>query len=139
MSTVSEQQRDTLRQQINDSFQRSSAHKERLKRAHSRYSITNILLGALATFIAGQAAVLGAPLTGGWRVTCAVASGFALSATVVASVQRQLADPELLTQASECVGKLRALKVDTIGPDYDLEEATRKYQQILSEFTGIEC
>lgn len=140
MSTVSERQHDTLRQQINDSLQKASGHKEKLKRTHSRYGIANIILGALATFTAGQAALLGqAAVTGGWRVTCAVASGLALGATVVAGVQRQIVDPEILTQASECVSRLRGLKVDTIGPEYDLEEARRRYQQVLAEFSGIEC
>jgi hypothetical protein len=139
MSTVIEEQYNVLRQQIDNSLQKANAHKERLKRANSRYSIFNILLSALATFVAGQAAVVGGALAGGWRITCAVASGFALGATIVAGVQKQVADPDLLAEASECVGKLRALKIDTLAPTYDLEGARKKYQQILSDFSKIEC
>jgi hypothetical protein len=139
MSTVLEELCNILRQQIHSSVQKASAHKDRFKRANSRYSIFNILLSALATFVAGQAAVAGGSLVGEWRITCAVASGFALGATIVAGVQKQLADPELLAEASECVGKLRALKIDTLALSYDLEGAGKKYQQILSHFSKIEC
>jgi hypothetical protein len=139
MSTLIEEQYNVLRQQIDNSLQKANAHKERLKRANSRYSIFNILFSALATFVAGQAAVAGGALAGGWRFTCAVASGFALGATIVAGVQKQVADPDLLAEASECVGKLRALKIDTLAPTYDLDGARKKYQQILSDFSKIEC
>jgi len=139
MSTVIDEQYNVLRQQIENSLQKANAHKERLKRANSRYSIFNILLSALATFVAGQAAVAGTALAGGWRVTCALASGFALGATIVAGVQKQVADPDLLAEASECVGKLRALKIDALAPTYDLDGARKKYQQILSDFSKIEC
>jgi len=139
MSTVIDEQYNVLRQQIENSLQKANAHKERLKRANSRYSIFNILLSALATFVAGQAAVAGTALAGGWRVTCALASGFALGATIVAGVQKQVADPDLLAEASECVGKLRALKIDALAPTYDLDGARKEYQQILSDFSKIEC
>jgi hypothetical protein len=139
MSTVIDEQYNVLRQQIDNSLQKASAHKDRLKRASSRYSIFNILLSALATFVAGQAALAGGALVGGWRITCAVASGFALGATIVAGVQKQVADPDLMAEASECVGKLRALKIDTLAPTYDLDGARKKYQQILSDFSKIEC
>jgi hypothetical protein len=139
MSTASEQQHDALRQQIDDSLQKASTHKDKLKRANSRYSITNIILGALATFAAGQAAILGKPMVAGWRITCAVASGLALGATVVAGVQKQLVDAEQVAKASECTAKLRALRVEMLNPTYDREEVRRKYQQILAEFTEVPC
>jgi hypothetical protein len=47
--------------------------------------------------------------------------------------------PEQLTEASECVGQLKALKVETIVPAYDWEQVSEKYQQILLESSTIDC
>lgn len=131
-------QSEILRQQIYSSLDKAQAHRNNLKRANTRYSIVNILLSAAATFIAGQAAVTGNPINS-WRFTCMIASGYALGATVTAGLQKQLADPDLLTEASECVGKLKSLKIETIAPTYDLQEVSDKYEQILSEFSSIDC
>jgi hypothetical protein len=130
-----------LQQQIYNSLQKADIHKDKLQRINIRYSILNIVLGAMTTFVTGQAALAGEEAAGRWRITCAIASGFALSATVVASVQSQLASPDLISEASACVGKLKALNVDvnTIDSTDDLEQVKEKYQQILSEFSNIDC
>jgi hypothetical protein len=102
-----------LQQQIYNSLQKADIHKDKLQRINIRYSILNIVLGAMTTFVTGQAALAGEEAAGRWRITCAIASGFALSATVVASVQSHSTD--------------------------DLEQVKEKYQQILSEFSNIDC
>jgi hypothetical protein len=69
----------------------------------------------LATFFAGVSSLSGTPIVvNDWRITCAIAAVFTLGATIAGGAQSQLAKPELLTQASECVGKLRALMADTV-------------------------
>ena len=73
-----------------------------------------------------------------WRITCAIASVCTLSATIVAGVQSLLAKPDLLTQASECVGKLRALRADTLSPTCDWENVRKKYQQVLIDYSGVD-
>jgi hypothetical protein len=73
-----------------------------------------------------------------WRITCAIAAVFTLGATIAGGAQSQLAKPELLTQASECVGKLRAPMADTLSPKCDWEEARKKYQQVLIDYSGVE-
>jgi hypothetical protein len=141
MALGSEAQYGLLQQQIHNSLQKADAHKDKLQRTNIRYSILNIILGALTTFVTGQAALAGEQAENRWRITCAIASGFALSATVVASLQSQLASPDLITEASGCVGKLKALNVEvnTIDSIDDLEQIKEKYQQILSEFSNIDC
>ena len=73
-----------------------------------------------------------------WRITCAVAALFTLGATIVSGAHSQLAKPDLLTQASECVGKLRALMADTLSPTCDWEDVRKKYQQVLIDYSGVD-
>ncbi len=138
MSTTSNDQHQELRQHIHDSLRKASAHRDRLKRVSTRYSVINIVLGSLATLVAGVSAVQAAPVTGSWVSTCGIASLFAFGGTVVMGLQKQLADPDLLNEASECVGRLRALRVDTVPPTYDVEVVRQKYQQVLSDFSRID-
>ena len=104
-----------------------------------RYTVTRLVLSALATFFAGLSSLSGKPIVvDDWRITCAIAALFTLGATIVAGVQSQLAKPDLLTQASECVGKLRALLTDTLAPSCDWEEVRNKYQQVLIDYSGVD-
>jgi hypothetical protein len=137
MTTNPERPDDLLQQQIHDSLQKVSAYREKLKRGMSRSSIANIVLSALATLITGQATVLKTSPMGTWRFVCIIAAGFAASATIIAGVQKQLADPELLTEAGECVGKLRGLAVETAIPGYDVDKIKREYKQILTDCSRV--
>jgi hypothetical protein len=137
MSNVSEEQYKALEKQINDSLQKACAHKDRLKRSSSRYSIANITMGALATFVAGQSVILG-PVLGNWKLACTVAGILALGATISAGIQKQLADSDLLAEASECCGRLRSLKVETIARTYDLDRVKSEYKQVLTGCPRVE-
>jgi hypothetical protein len=137
--THSDDQCNVLRQQIQDSLQKAEVHKNKLKTIERHYGTINILLGAIATFIAGQAAISNDPLIVNWRTTTAIASVVTLGATVVGGIQKQLADPDVLAEASECVAKLKALKVETIAPTYEIEPVSEEYQQILSDFSKVDC
>jgi hypothetical protein len=133
------QQPNPISQQVQTSLQKASAHRERLRSATARYGLAGIILSALATFFAGLSSLLGTPLVlNDWRITCSVAAVFTLAATIVGSVQSQFAKPELLTQASECVGKLRALLTDTLSPSCDWEEIRKKYQQVLVDYSAVD-
>ena len=138
MSTDSAVQYESLRQQIAGSMKTVSAHRARLRRESIRYSVLNIISGALATFVAGLAALLGLPAGGSWRATCAVAAVFSLGATVIAGLQMHLADPDYLAKVSECLSRLRALKVETDVTQYDVEAVRKRYQQILLDFPDID-
>ena len=128
-----------LSQQIQASLQKASAFRNRLQTSSVRYTLAGLALSALATFFAGLSSLAGKPIVvDDWRITCAVAAVFTLGATIAAGVQSQLAKPDLLTQASECVGKLRALISDTLSPACDWEDVRKKYQQILVDYTGVD-
>lgn len=132
-------QHDILRQQISESLKKAEAQKNKLKTTERRYSIMSICLGALATFITGQSAVSNDPLIGNWRLNTTVASVLTLGVTIAGGMQKQLAAPDLLSEACECVAKLKALKVETIVSTYDAEQVSEEYQKILSDFSHIDC
>ncbi|MBE9100259.1 hypothetical protein [Vacuolonema iberomarrocanum] len=116
-----------LKQQIHLSLQKAEAQKSRLKSTDRRYTIMNLVLGAIATFIAGESAIAGEPILGSWRFTATLASVCTLSATIVAGVHKQVASPDLLLEASECAAKLKALKIETIPETYELEPVSDAY------------
>jgi len=67
-----------------------------------------------------------------WKVACLLAAGCSAGVTVTAKLQTA----EQLTEASECVGQLKALRVATVTSTYDL--VNEKYQQILSNCSAID-
>lgn len=132
-STNQEDQFNVLRGQIESSLEKAQAQKKMLKRNNARFTTVNILLGALAALLAGTAGTVGKAAT--WKPICLLAAVCSAGAAVTAKLQT----PEQLTEASECVGQLKALKVETMTSTDDLEEVSEKYQQILSEFSSIDC
>ncbi|MGB7442756.1 MAG: hypothetical protein WA919_16955 [Coleofasciculaceae cyanobacterium] len=133
------EQYSVLQQQIQHSLQKAEGQKNRLKAIDKRCSIINLLLGVVATFIAGESAIAGEPIVGNWRFTTTIASVCTLGATITAGVHKQLASPDLLLESSECVAKLKALKVETISPSSELGVVSKAYQKILSDFSRIDC
>lgn len=132
-STDQDKQFNVLREQIGDSLEKAQAQKNTLKRTNSRCTTANVILGALAALLAGTAGMVGNAKN--WKPICLLAAVCSAGAAVTAKLQTA----EQLTEASECVGQLKALKVETITPTDDLEEVSEKYQQILSEFSTIDC
>lgn len=126
-------QSNMLQEQIYSSLEKAQAQKNRLKCSNARYSTTNIVLGILATFLAGIAGTVGN--ANNWKPVCLLAAVCSAGAAMTAKLQTA----EQLTEASECVGQLKALKAELITPKYDLEQVGDKYQQILSEFSTIDC
>lgn len=123
---------DMLREQISSSLKNAQAQKNTLQRHNSRYSVANLTLSLFATLLATVA------LNGSgaeWKRLCLFAAVCSAGATVTAKLQ----SAGELTEVSECVGQLKELKIETIAPTCDLAMATEKYQQILSEFTTIDC
>ena len=124
-------------QQIQTSFRKASAQRKKLETNASRYTITGIILSALATFVAGVPSIMGQPVNGDWRLTCSVAALITLTATIVTSVQNQVAKPGTLTKASECVGRLRALLIESQSPDVDYVQLRKQYQAVLVDFAEL--
>ena len=138
MPDIPDAQYDALEQQMNESLGKATRQKDKLRRTSSRYTITNVLLSALATFVAGRAVLFPATV-GSWRWTCATAGGLALGATIVSGLGKHLGDPEVLAEASECCGRLKNLKVQTIGRKYDWEKLKTEYGKILEGCARVDC
>jgi hypothetical protein len=127
-STNSTTQPDVLREQIDSSLTKAQAQKNTLKRNSSRYSTANIVLGAIAAALAGTAGTVGKADT--WKPICLFAAVCSVGATVTAKLQTA----DQLTEISEGVGQLKALKFETIVPAYNSKQVGEKYQQILLAF-----
>ncbi len=121
-------QPDVLREQIDSSLKKAQAQKTQLKRNNSRYSTTNVILGAIAAVLAGTAGTVGKADT--WKPICLFAAVCSIGATVTAKLQTA----DQLAEISEGVGQLKALKFETIVPTYDSKQVGEKYQQILTTF-----
>ena len=121
-------QPDVLREQIDSSLEKAQAQKHTLKRNSARYSTANIILGAIAAVLAGTAGTVGKAST--WKPVCLFAAVCSIGATVTAKLQTT----DQLTELSEGVGQLKALKFETTVPTYDSKQVGAKYQQILLAF-----
>lgn len=127
-----ETQLNTVREKISGSLEKAQTRRDALKRKSSRYTTANIILSTLATLLAGMAGTIGNAQN--WKVTCLFAAVCSAGVTVTTKLQTT----EQSTEASECIGQLKALRVETVIPQYDLEQVSKKYQQILSDFSAID-
>lgn len=128
-----------LVQQIQTSFQKATLQRKKLETNASRYTITGIILSALATFVAGVPSLIGQPVIApSWRITCTVVALITLAATIITSVQNQVAKPDVLTRASECVGRLRALLLELQSSEVDHDQVRKQYQAVLIDFSEME-
>ncbi len=128
-----------LREQISDSLHKAEAQQKKLQTIDRRYGALSLVLAASAALIAGQSALTNSPLIKNWQFTSALSTVLTLGAAIAAGAQKQLAPPDRLSATSDCVAKLKVLKGETLGPVYDLEPVSEAYQQILSEFSRIDC
>ena len=131
-------QHSRLREQIKLSLQKVRSQRDKLTRTDRRFSIASILLGAVATFIAGESAIAGEPALGNWRFTTTIASLCTLSATVAAGVHKQVVPTELIIETSECTAQLKVLSIETIPAVYDVEAVTDSYQRLIAEFSRVD-
>ncbi len=131
-STDPARQLDVMREQISSSLEKAQTQKNLLKRNSTRYTTANIVLSAIAGVLAGTAGTVGK--ADSWKPICLLSAACSFGATVTAKFQTA----EQLTEASECVGQLKALRIETIAHNYDLERVSEKYRQILSGFSTVD-
>ncbi len=131
-STIPEIQFDAMRTQISGSLEKVQTQKNTLKRNNTRYTTANIILATLATALAGMAGTVGTAKN--WKPVCLFAALCSAGVTVTSKLQTA----ERLTEASECVGRLKALRVETVIPTYDLGGVSAKYREIVSEYSTLD-
>lgn len=130
---------EALRGQIDESFRRAAAQQQRLTQADRRYNTIQTTLSGLATLIAGVVSAVGAAPGGNWRAVCGIAATCAFGATIAAVTQKQRTDPVLIAQTSECVGKLRSLRVAALDPNTDPNDLSGQYRKVLTEYERVDC
>ncbi|MEL6490860.1 MAG: hypothetical protein AAFQ95_12950 [Cyanobacteria bacterium J06621_3] len=131
-------QHSRMRAQIKLSLQKVRSQKDKLLRTDRRFSIASLLLGAVATFIAGQSAIADEPMLGNWRFTTTIASLCTLGATISTGVHKQVVPTDLLVETSECTAQLKVLSIETIPAVYDVETVTDNYQRLIAEFSRVD-
>ncbi|MEM6868489.1 MAG: hypothetical protein AAGB19_06975 [Cyanobacteria bacterium P01_F01_bin.3] len=135
---MAENEHARMRSQIKLSLQKATSQRDRLMHTDRRFSIASLVLGAIATFIAGESAIAGEPMLGNWRFTTTIASLCTLGATVSTGVHKQVVPTDLLIETSECTAQLKVLAIETIPADYDVEVVTDSYQRLISEFSRVD-
>lgn len=126
---------DVIREKILASLKQAQSQQTDTQRKNSRYTLGNILLGAIAALSAGAAGTIGNAEN--WKPVCLFSAACSVGVTVTARLQN--IEHRKLTKTSECVGQLKALKIETLTPPYDLDQVSEKYQQILAEFPTVNC
>lgn len=132
------EQHTRLRDQIKLSLQKAKSQRQKLMHTDRRFSIASLLLGAVATFIAGESAIVGEPMIGNWRVTTTVASLCTLGATISTGVHKQVVPTDLIVETSECTAQLKVLAIETIPATYDVDAVTDNYQRLIAEFSRVD-
>ncbi|MGD1898039.1 MAG: hypothetical protein ACFB16_13920 [Phormidesmis sp.] len=127
-----------LREQIKLSLQKAKSQRDQLLRNDKRFNIATLLLGAAATFIAGESAIAGEPMLGNWRTTTTIASICTLGATVATGIHKQIVPTDMIIETSECTAQLKVLAIETIPGDYDVDTVTDSYQRLIAEFSRID-
>jgi hypothetical protein len=125
---------DALREEIKNSLEKAQVQRSAIKRHNSNYATLNIVFSAIAALLAGTAGILGTQ-GGLWKETCLFSAAFSAAAMAAAKTQMT----EQMTDTSECVGQLKALKVETLVANCDWDQVSEKYHHIHSELVSIDC
>lgn len=126
-----------LQRQIEESFRQASTFQQGLRRRSQRFSLTHTALSGVTGLTAGLPAAAGGLPNESWRLVCGLAALAAFAATIIGVVHQQSSSSGALADASECVGKLRELRVDLASPNPDLTDIGGRYRQILTAHDAI--
>ena len=93
-----------------------------------------LLASALSALLTALPAAMNQPVVGTWRITCGVAAFLSAVAAVTTGLQAQLNHADRIAEATECLGKLRALDLEyQLGnaPEADL---IRQFSKIIAKY-----
>jgi hypothetical protein len=126
-----------MENEIQESLIKAVTQVSKLKKANTRFIYGSLIASVGATLIAGLTAFTG-PLVGqgapAWKWTCGVVAIFTATATVFTGLHKQLTIPERLAKATECVGKLKSLKISLENPDSNKEEVIKEFRKIIEVY-----
>lgn len=136
MQTADSKQRDDLVGVVRDSLRRAELHCAKFRPWDTRLSVISIICGAIATVLAGGAVAGGKPTLdalGGWKVLCSVVAVLTASATASSSLHKSLRVSDRVTNAEQCIARLRALEASLVASNLAPDEALKTFQRISED------
>jgi hypothetical protein len=121
---------------IRGSLAKAEAYTRRYRILDMSLSITSIVLGSLATALAGGAVAGGDPVMdslGGWRIVCSVVAAFTAIGTICGALHKTFQVTTRLANGLACIGKLKSLELSITVTGEDPATAAKTYQKILGE------
>lgn len=119
---------------IDASRRKAESYVAHARRANMRAVVVSLVASSLSAFLTGLPSAIGEPLMGTWRVTCMLASLFAVIAAITTGLQAQLRYADRLASATECLGRLRALEVQASLGTLSPEELAKTLAQIVAKY-----
>jgi len=127
------QNQESLAQSVKASLRKAEGIAKDRRKINTRLLVTGMTSSSAATLVAGITAA-GGPVIGtgieGWRVACIIAAVFGFTSTISTGLGQQLKTNDRLSQATLCVGKLRAL-------DVMITTGSRSWEENIAEFKEI--
>lgn len=128
--------REKVLELIRNNEQRAGAFIKSYRRWDLGLLITSIIVGTLATVIAGGTAVGGTQVMqtlGGWRLICGVVAVFTGIATICGTIHKTLQINTRVTSAIECSAKLQSLEIALTVENKNPTEVAESYRQTLEK------
>jgi len=130
-----------MNNEILESLTKAQTHVLNLRKTNSRFIYISLIASVLATLIAGLTAFSG-PIVGqgppAWKWTCGIVAVFTATATVFTGLHKQLTISERLAKATECVGKLKSIKISIENSDLkdsDKSEIIKEYKKVVEVYS----
>ena len=140
MSQESEQNHDALTRRIRRSLEKAERHSSRLRNTNTRLLIFSVFNSGVSTLVTGVTAAQG-PVVGegipGWRMACIVGAVFGFATTVSVGLNQQLKLGERLSEANQCLGRLKFLDVAMDTGSRTWAEISEEYEEILRTYPNI--
>lgn len=140
MSGESQQNHDALARRIRQSLEKVEQHASRLKGTNTRLLVFGVFNSGVSTLVTGVTAA-GGPVVGegipGWRMACIVGAVFGFATTVSVGLNQQLKLGERLSEANQCLGRLKFLDVAMDTGSRTWTEISEEYEEILRTYPNI--
>lgn len=119
---------------LTDTLRKAESHVGQARRDHLRIIVVALVASVLSALLTALPAALNQPVVGTWRMTCGAAAVLSAVAAFTTGLQAQLRHADRIAEATECLGKLRALDVQhQLGalPEADF---TRQFTEIVAKY-----
>jgi hypothetical protein len=120
-----------------DALRNAERHAGRARRGHTRTTLTALGASTLSAVMAGLPAALNHAVVGDWRFTCFVASLLSAVAALATGVQTQFGHADRIAQATDCLGRLRALDVQRRLGAVEEGEFNRQFAEIVAKYPHL--